>query len=245
MIMNRSGKRFQFLVRWFLPIGIVFFISLPNPVLAENPGTNTFHGRILYHGAIPPLEERIIKQDAEVCGKTRQIIPVTISQNGGLQQVVVSVEGIRDGIFHVMKAPLIVRNDKCRFFPNLGTATVKQPLEIQNLDSILHNTHIRTKTRAFINVVLLPQSKGIRKVIKKPGPMTITCNKHPFMKGFIHVFDHPYYAVTDSQGAFTIQNLPSGTHTLSLWHETLGTSTHTVTLPQKDRTILDIDFPVP
>ncbi len=242
--MNNSRTPLKLFKRGFLPVGIVFLVSLLSPVHAENLETNTLRGKILYHGAIPPPEEHIIKQDAEVCGKTRQIIPVTISQDGGLQRAVVSVEGMNSGSPQ-KRPPLILRNDKCQFFPDLGIALVKQPLEVQNLDSILHNTHIRTKKRAFINVVLLPQSKGIKKVIKKPGPMTIACNKHPFMEGFIHVFDHPYHAITNTQGAFTIPNLPPGTHTLSLWHKTLGTIQRTVTLPQKDGTLLNIEFPAP
>ncbi len=241
--MNRK-RRLKLFRRDLLPVSILFLMSLLSPVQAENLETNTLRGRILYHGAIPAPEERIIKQDPKVCGKTRQRIPVTISQDGGLQQVVVSVEGISAAIPH-KKSPLILRNDKCHFFPGLGIASVKQPLEVQNLDSILHNTHIRTKTRAFINVVLLPKSKGIRKIMKKPGLMTIACNKHSFMKGFIHVFDHPYHTVTDTLGTFTIPNLPSGTHTLSLWHETLGTIQQTVTLPQKNGAILNINFPIP
>ncbi len=242
MIVYDSRKRLQFLIIGFLPFGIALLTSLLSPVQAETLETSSLQGRILYHGTIPPPEERIIKHDSEVCGKTRQITPVTISQDGGLQQAVVSVEGMSSG--HPQKRPpLILRNDKCQFFPDLGIASVKQPLEVQNLDSILHNTHIRTKKRAFINVVLLPRSKGIKKVIKKPGPMTITCNKHPFMEGFIHVFDHPYHAITDTQGAFTIPNLPPGTHTLSLWHKTLGTIQRTVTLPQQSGAILNISFP--
>lgn len=239
-----SRKRLQFLIIGFLPVGIALLGSLLSPVHAENLEASSLRGRILYHGAIPSPEERIIKQDAEVCGKTRQITPVTISQDGGLQQVVVSVEGMSGASTH-KESPLILRNDKCQFFPSLGIALVKQPLEVQNLDSILHNTHIRTKKRAFINVVLLPRSKGIKKVIKKPGLMTIACNKHPFMEGVIHVFDHPYHAITDTQGAFTIPNLPPGTHTLSLWHKSLGTIQQTVTLPQKDSTPLNIEFPTP
>ena len=242
--MNNTRTQFKLLRRGILPLGVTLLVSLLSPVQAETLETSSLRGRILYHGTIPPAEERIIKQDAEVCGKTRQIIPVTISQDGGLQQVVVSVEGV-DSAHPKKRSPLILRNDKCQFFPGLSIASVKQPLEVQNLDSILHNTHIRTKKRAFINVVLLPQSKGITKVIKKPGPMTIACNKHPFMEGFIHVFDHPYHAVTDTLGTFIISNLPSGTHTLSLWHKTLGTVQQTVTLPQKSEAILNIEFPAP
>jgi len=108
--------------------------------------------------------------------------------------------------------------------------------------AILHNTHIRTETRAFFNVMLLPQSKGIKKVMRQPGLMTISCNKHPFMIGYIHVFDHLYFAITDPQGAFTIPNLPPGTHRLAIWHKTLGTIHQTITIPPKNNSVLNIEF---
>jgi len=37
--------------------------------------------------------------------------------------------------------------------------------------------------------------------------------------GFVHVFDHPFFAVTDDKGAFSIPNVPAGTYTLKAWHE--------------------------
>ncbi|MDH3772398.1 MAG: carboxypeptidase regulatory-like domain-containing protein, partial [Nitrospirota bacterium] len=127
--------------------------------------------------------------------------------------------------------------------PHIAVGLVTQQLEVQNFDPILHNTHIRTKKRAFFNVVLLPQSKGIKKVMKEPGLMTISCNKHPFMMGYVQIFDHPFHAITDTHGVFSIPNLPHGTHRLTIWHKTLGTAHHTVTIPPKNSTTLDIEFP--
>ena len=36
------------------------------------------------------------------------------------------------------------------------------------------------------------------------------------------VLDHPFFAVTDDDGTFTIPNLPPGKYTLEAWHEELG-----------------------
>lgn len=43
-----------------------------------------------------------------------------------------------------------------------------------------------------------------------------------WMLGFVHVFDHPYFAVTKDKGAFPIPNVPAGTYTLKAWHEDAG-----------------------
>ncbi|MDH5563839.1 MAG: hypothetical protein OEY91_09505 [Nitrospirota bacterium] len=210
---------------------------------AENSPTTTLNGRILYHGLIPQPEKQVITQDVETCGNIRKIFPVVVSDDGGLAQVVVSVEGLSGTRLSSIGDPLIVQNEKCVFQPPIAIGSVKQLLEVKNFDPILHNTHIRTETRAFFNVVLLPQSKGIKKVMKQPGLMTISCNKHPFMMGYIQVFDHPFHALTDSQGAFSIPNLPPGTHRLAIWHRTLGTIHQTVTIPQSNNADVTIEFP--
>jgi len=212
---------------------------------AEIAPGSTLQGRILYRGPIPPAETQAIEQDKETCGTSKQSFPVTVSSKGGLFQAVVSVEGLSGSPNTQKHPPLLIKNDLCQFQPHIALGSVKQPLEVQNLDPILHNTHIRTEKRAFFNVVLLSKSQGIKKVLKEPGLMTISCNKHPFMMGYVQVFDHPYFAITDSQGAFSIPNLPPGTHRLSIWHKTLGTIHQTVTVPHTNNADVIIEFPAP
>ncbi len=211
-----------------------------------NAQTTSLQGKVVYLGPLPPKEKVIIEKDVEICGKTQELQSVVLDADKGLQDVIVSVDikGL-DGSRKVPEPPKTILNKGCRFLMRVTTATVKQTLAIQNVDHILHNTHVRTSTRAFINVVLLPQAKGVQKVLRDPGPMTVTCNKHPFMKGFVHVFSHPYHSVTDSYGHFTIPNLPPGTYILSLWHETLGAVQQEVTIPQPNNAILNIEFPTP
>ena len=50
------------------------------------------------------------------------------------------------------------------------------------------------------------------------------------MSAWVAVFDHPYFAVTDDAGAFTIKGLPDGTYTLQAWHEQFGTKEQTITV---------------
>ncbi|MGA0036646.1 MAG: hypothetical protein ACO3HT_11040 [Ilumatobacteraceae bacterium] len=53
-------------------------------------------------------------------------------------------------------------------------------------------------------------------------PAAVTCNIHPWMKGWVVVRDNPYAAVTGEDGSFTIENLPAGKLELQLWHEKAG-----------------------
>jgi hypothetical protein len=53
----------------------------------------------------------------------------------------------------------------------------------------------------------------------EPAPFYIKCDVHPWMKSWILVSDHPYYAVTDSKGNFSIEGIPAGTYDIVCWQE--------------------------
>jgi RNA polymerase sigma factor (sigma-70 family) len=53
-------------------------------------------------------------------------------------------------------------------------------------------------------------------------PDHFTSTIYPWMRGFVRVFDHPYFAVTDADGRFEIAKVPAGTWRLVVWHETTG-----------------------
>ena len=51
------------------------------------------------------------------------------------------------------------------------------------------------------------------------------CDVHGWMNAYVGVLEHPYFAVTDKDGKFTLKGLPPGTYTIEAWHEKLGTQT--------------------
>ena len=64
--------------------------------------------------------------------------------------------------------------------------------------------------------------------LKEEGILRLQCDVHGWMAAFIGVVSHPYFAVTDTTGAFEIHDVPAGTHTLRAWHEQYGPLTATV-----------------
>ena len=60
------------------------------------------------------------------------------------------------------------------------------------------------------------------------------CDVHKWMNAFVGVLDHPFYAVTGTDGSFALEGLPPGTYTIEAWHEKLGTQTQTVTIGAKE-----------
>jgi hypothetical protein len=62
------------------------------------------------------------------------------------------------------------------------------------------------------------------------------------MKGYIAVFKHPFFAVTDKNGGFELKDLPPGTYTITAWQEKLGTQTQKVTVGASEVKTVDFSF---
>ena len=71
------------------------------------------------------------------------------------------------------------------------------------------------------------------------------CDVHGWMNAYVGVLPHPFFAVTDASGAFSLKGLPPGTYTIEAWHEKLGTSSQTVTLGAKDAKAITFTFAAP
>ncbi|MBC8292212.1 MAG: hypothetical protein H8E45_03500 [Proteobacteria bacterium] len=54
---------------------------------------------------------------------------------------------------------------------------------------------------------------------KETGTYTQLCKLHALMVAYVVVRDNPYFSVTDSAGAFTIDNVPPGDYELEIWNE--------------------------
>jgi hypothetical protein len=62
------------------------------------------------------------------------------------------------------------------------------------------------------------------------------------MLGYVHVFDHPFFSITDDKGAFSIANVPPGTYTLKAWHEEAGVRIQEITVLEDGDVRVDFQF---
>jgi hypothetical protein len=113
----------------------------------------------------------------------------------------------------------------CRFIPHIVLAREGQDLIINNSAPVPHNAKFESVKSGAVNP-LLPAggSHTIKNLQAEKGPIELSCNIHPWMKAWIRVFDHPYYALTDVDGNFEIKNVPvlGGKLRLFLWQESGG-----------------------
>ncbi len=202
-------------------LAIIFFSFL---LLLGQTGTaagGTITGRVVFRGELPVLPQIQARKDRGVCGETTPFEALTVSTaNRGVQQAVVFLEGVARVEGHAPPGEAVLENRDCRFVPHVLAVRVGTELAVVNVDPVLHNLRAWLPERRHVfNVVQPAQGQVTRRTIKRPGVMTLTCDAHPRMLGYLLTFDHPYFAVTDSTGAFRIPGVPPGVYRVSAWHE--------------------------
>jgi len=127
------------------------------------------------------------------------------------------------------------------FEPHLLAITVGTTVDFPNDDPMFHNVMSLARGNAFdLGRYPKGQSRAVR--FDTPGIVPVVCDIHAHMSAYILVFSHPFFAITDAEGRYSIPRIPSGTYTLKVWSE-LGTAeTRRITIV--DGTTVDADFQV-
>lgn len=247
--MKESANRMR--IMFIATILVLSVVAMLKPAMAYEGDPSvmgvTVSGRVLYTGPVPRPERVPVYRDSKYCGETVPVDKIQVERGtGGISDVVISVEGLSRGKPIVSeKTSIIFENRTCRFLPRTSVAVLGNVLTIVNADSILHNTHIRVENRFGATIMNVVQPAGVD-VILKPlqiaGLLDVRCDAHPFMQASIHVFEHPYFAVTNSTGRFEMAQVPPGTYRLRMWHETLGVRTKTIAVSSAGSLSLDLEF---
>jgi plastocyanin len=139
-----------------------------------------------------------------------------VGGNKGLANAVVSVPGAKGA----SKAKAVVDQHGCKFVPHV---VVMQPgeIEIKNSDDILHNIHTYSTANPAINKAQPKFKKTMTEKFDKPEFIKLTCDVHSWMLGWLAVVPG-VAAVTDTNGAAKLENVPAGKQKIEVWHETLG-----------------------
>jgi plastocyanin len=112
----------------------------------------------------------------------------------------------------------VIRQEGLEFRPRALAVTVGSKVDFPNDDDLFHNVFSFSKsTRIELGSYPKGESKSV--VFDKKGLVDLRCEVHKHMRAFIHVFDHPYFAVAAADGAYSIPNVPPGKYTLVVWKE--------------------------
>lgn len=163
--------------------------------------------------------------------------------NGAPNVFVYIKEGLGNARFGVPGTPQVLNQIGCRYVPHMMGVMVGQTLDIRNDDRAQHNVHPMPRANSEWNESQMPRGKPILRVFQQPEMMMpIQCNQHPWMKTYLNVMDHPYFAVTSEDGRYEIRNLPPGEYTLAAVTEKRSERTVKIKVDAKRSARADFTF---
>jgi len=208
----------------------------------------TITGKVSFEGT-KPTPKTIDMSANPVCTKAHATAPaktedVVVNDNGTLANVFVWVKsGLPDQNWAMPSGAVTLDQHGCMYVPHVIGVRAGQDIDIKNSDPTNHNIHPQPQTNQEWNESQPPGSADkMQKFGRQEVMIPVKCNIHPWMRSYIGVVSHPFFAVTGPDGTFTIKGLPPGTYTIQAWHEKYGTSDQTVTVGAKDSKTQDFSF---
>jgi len=178
----------------------------------------TVAGTLTLTGARPaPLA---ITSDSALCPSGDDGEP---RQGNALGNALVWVAGVHAGKSAGVDRRIELDSDGCQLDPRVQGAVTGTTVNVFNDDKVLHRlvfiplgTHDTLTVMPFANAGEVVPSELLA---KEAHIVEVRCTRHPWTRGYVAVFDNPYYAVTANDGSFTIDSLPPGSYTMNVWHE--------------------------
>jgi hypothetical protein len=198
------------------------------PDAAASPGNSTITGRVFLRGPVPSLPPIDVSAVADCARIHPDGIPneaIVAGANGTLQNVIVYLKGMPADSGGPARDPVVLDQLGCRYRPHVVALETDQVLRVESHDPFLHNVDIKSTANHASNFVEFAQPGQPATTdtsFNLPEIFPVQCDVHPWMRAWVGVFDHPYFAVTDASGAFRIDKVPSGNFTLVAWQERFG-----------------------
>jgi plastocyanin len=203
-------------------------------------------GRITFEGAAPKPAAVRMESDpnCKPQGAGANDETVVVGSDGALQNVFVYVkDGLGNLRFPVPSNTVLLDQEGCQYVPHVLGVQVGQSLEVLNSDPTLHNVHATPKANQEFNTGQpITGMKHTHQFSTREVMVPFKCDVHPWMRAWVGVLDHPFFAVTGADGSFRLEGLPPGTYTVEAWHESLGTQTQSVTIGAKESKDITFSF---
>jgi Polysaccharide lyase family 4, domain II len=189
--------------------------------------------------------------DPMYCGRIsngrgwRLLHDFVVSRQGGLKDAIVLLEGVEAGKPFEVSVPLIEARD-CMFQPFMTIVRNGHAVEVINMDPVMHDiqgyeTSPEAGARVLFNTPLImnhqhrrgdlhamhnhaPGKSLVGPIYLNKGRRTfyMQCGFHAYMESWAMAVNNPYYALTDGEGKFRIDQIPPGTYQLVVWHPQTG-----------------------
>jgi plastocyanin len=204
---------------------------------ADEPKWVTIKGRVVFPADKPIPERKPLAVNAQACLAGGPILDETVivdPKTRGVKNVVVylrpnnnqpnaafAANEIHPADAKRKPADVVIDQPCCMFVARVTAARVGDTVVVKNPAAIAHNFFWDSGNSGShnVNVPVNGQWKMPNALAKEAAPIQYKCTIHPWMTGYVRVFDHPYFAVTDESGAFEIKDAPAGAFRIVFWHE--------------------------
>ena len=208
-------------------------LTLDQKVNAAGEGKIT--GTVKLDGTAPHMRGIDMSKDP-YCVKANASSParmenVVVGQGGGLENVVLYISDWSGGAQASTVVPVFDQKN-CLYTPHVLAIDAGQTFKVATSDQTAHNIHPNPNPMTGNipwNLSQPPGAPPIEKSWKAAEVIPVQCNIHPWMHGWFVVVKGPY-ATTDSNGSYTINNVPAGNYNVTAWQEDYGTQNQKVTV---------------
>ena len=114
----------------------------------------------------------------------------------------------------------IMDQQHMQFVPRILVVQTGTAVDFPNSDQIQHQVYSFSEPKRF-KLSLYAGHKSPPIVFDHPGLVTLGCNIHDGMIGYIYVTDSPFFGHSDGSGQLQLHGLPPGNYTLTAWHPDL------------------------
>jgi plastocyanin len=214
---------------------------------APAPGgpTGSITGKVSFAGTVPAAEKVKVAADPKCAAMHKDGLekqPVMV-KDGGLANAFVYLKSGVTGSYPAPTTPVTLDQQGCTYHPHIVGVQVGQAITIRNSDDTLHNIHPRPTLNAEFNVGQARKGMEATKTFDKEEVMIpVGCDVHPWMRSYISVLKHPFFAVSAEDGTYEIKNVPAGEYEVEVFHEKLKTQTQKVTVKAGEAAKVDLAY---
>jgi plastocyanin len=157
-----------------------------------------------------------------------------------LLRSVVYLESAPRGAFETNDGGRVMMDQRNEtFVPHVLAIMTGTTVDFPNSDKFYHNVFSLSKPKPFdLGRYAAGNSRPVR--FDRPGIVRVFCDIHSHMNAFILVFSHPFFAMTDAEGRYRIENVPPGAYGVIAWNEGTSSDTRPITVP--DGGVAELDF---